>query len=199
MGSPPASELRFKKIGKWELLLSHVCTLYVVTVLCVRVCVCLSHNPAMPTLLLGSCDHTRSSSPSHSPWHHEPLDSSDGLPSGYHRHPYGEGHPDTLPVGSRIHGGQALWVWVGIFFALETTIWLIHKPNANSGWRTQENVIMLFLGLFTQNTNTHIHAQFWMDDFLSTLFLLTTFATYRFKTELKLIVFFSVFTVWRFG
>lgn len=182
-----------------------MCARFMLSLYCVFVCVCLSHNPAMPTLLLGSCNHTRSSSPSHSPWHHEPLDSSDGLPSGYHWHPYGEGHPDTLPVGSRVHGGQALWVWVGIFFTLETTIWLIHKPNANSNldnnwWmkNTKKMLLCFFLDC-SHKTQTHTHAQFRMDDFLSSLFLLTTFATYRFKTELKLIVFFRVFTVWRFG
>lgn len=146
-------------------------TVYVVTVVCVCVCVCLSHNPAMPTLLLGSCNHTRSSNPSHSPRHHEPLDSSDGLPSGYHWHPYGEGHPDTLPVGSRIHGGQAFWVWVGIFFTLDTTIWLIHKPNANShldnSWWMKNTkkcyyVISWTVHIKHKHTHTHTRNSGWM-------------------------------------
>lgn len=112
----------------------------------VRVDGCFSHNPSMHTLFLGSWIHSRSSNPSHSPRHHEPLDSPDGLPGGYDWHPYRKGHPETLPVGSAVYGGQTLGVWVWIFFTLQTILWRIHQPSNNSdNWWIKNRKI--FLGL----------------------------------------------------
>lgn len=124
-----------------------VTVVYVVFAMCVCVDGCLSHNPSMHTMFLGSWIHSRSSNPSHSPRHHEPLDSPDGLPGGYDWHPYREGHTETLPVGSTVYGGQTLGVWVWIFFTLQTMIWPIHQPSYHSDNWWIKNRKILFLGL----------------------------------------------------
>lgn len=84
-----------------------------------NVCLCMFLNYCYTFLLLsGSWKHTRYIYSWYHPKHHEPLDSSDGLPSGYYWHPDRKYQPETLPVGSRLCSGQALSVQVGNSFTL---------------------------------------------------------------------------------
>lgn len=96
---------------------SHSCAVHDFTWQCVLWCAS-SYSPTTLCLVSGSSKHTRFIYTSLSPWHHEPLDSSNGLPSGHNQHPDRKHQPETLPVGSRLCGGEALQVQVSSMWTI---------------------------------------------------------------------------------
>lgn len=76
------------------------------------------HPPLFFFFLTGGRWNTRTAYSILCSWDHEPLDSSDGLPSGHHWHPNRNCHTEALPVGPRLCGRKAISIQVDIRFIL---------------------------------------------------------------------------------